>query len=109
MLKGKLESAEKEIETLKAGGIELLSPINVKVFEEDVNIPSTPVRPYIKSRNTSMDSFVNRSVDTSTRIKNRRAGVVGTIMAKLLNFTRLIFITLTTRSPSIILCGSVIS
>ena len=84
MLKGKLESAEKEIETLKAGGIELLSPINVKVFEEDVNIPSTPVRPYMKSRNTSMDSFVNRSVDTSTRIKNRRAGAaIGDLVSKL--------------------------
>lgn len=75
ILRTKLESAENEIEALRKSALEALSPIsNVKVFEEDVNITSTPARTHVKSRNSSIDSFANRSADISARIKGRRAG-----------------------------------
>ena len=86
-LQKRLENAENEISSI--GNIEnsILSPIpQRKVVEEELSINLTPVNKnnYHKSRNSSVDTFINRSVDVSTRIKNRRAGAaIGDLVTKL--------------------------
>jgi hypothetical protein len=82
----RLESAEKEIAMLKSVGKDELSPIpQIRMPDEELSIHFTPVsRGYIKSRNSSVDTGLNRSVETSIKPRTRRAGAaIGNLVAKL--------------------------
>ena len=78
---------EQEIVMVKNGKSELMSPIpEIKVIEEDVSVNLTPANKsiYFKSRNSSVDAFVNRSMDLSSKIRTRRAGAaIGDLVSKL--------------------------
>ena len=66
---------------------ENLSPIpETKAIEEDASLNFTPANKsnHPKSRNSSVDTFVNRSMDVSVRMKTRRAGAaIGDLVSKL--------------------------
>lgn len=86
-LNEKLENAEREIEMLKIVRHEEFSPIpQIKLQEEENSIALTPANRtvQIKSRTSSNDGFMLRSIEGFGRNKLKKAGaVIGDLVLKL--------------------------
>lgn len=83
----KLENAEREIELLKSVRNEEFSPIpQVKLQEEENSIALTPANRTVqaKSRASSKDGFMMKSIEGFGRSKLKKAGaVIGELVHKL--------------------------
>jgi len=87
-LNEKLENAEREIEMLKSVRQEEFSPISqIKLQDEEENsIALTPANRtvQVKSRTSSNDAFMLRSIEGFGRNKLKKAGaVIGDLVLKL--------------------------
>jgi hypothetical protein len=86
-LKEKLHQAELEIEVLKSVRNDVISPIpQLKLPEEENSIAFTPVNRTVhgKSRTSSNDNFLLKSIEGPSRSRCKNAGaVIGDLVHKL--------------------------